>query len=61
MSRREALQQFLGDVIPAFRDRGAWEDLAWNLINALTEEQLQRIKEDFDNGLMIVATDEWAV
>ncbi|HUF97672.1 MAG TPA: hypothetical protein VMM60_06040 [Ilumatobacter sp.] len=61
MSKRDALQEFLSEVVPAFREKNAWEDLAWNVINKLTEEQLVELKADFDNNLMIFSTDEWAV
>ena len=59
MNRRDALQDFLSEVIPTFRDKGAWEDLAWNVIGVLTEEQLRQLKADFDGDLMIMSTDEW--
>ena len=61
MSRREALQTFITDVIPTFREKGAWEDLAWNVINKLNEEQLTELRREFDEGLLILATDDWAV
>ena len=59
--RREALQVFLEEVVPLFREKGSWEDLAWNVINKLTEEQLIELKADFDDGMLILSTDEWAV
>ena len=60
MSRRDALQDFLSEVVPVFREKGNWEDLAWNVINKLTEEQLVELRSDFEAGLLISATDEWA-
>lgn len=59
MSRRDALQEFLDLVIPAFRDKGAWEDLAWNVIGCLTEEQLRQLCVDFKDDLLIMSTLEW--
>ena len=60
MSKREALQTFITEVVPAFRDRDAWQDLAWNVINKLEEEQLEELLEEFRDGLLIVATDDWS-
>ncbi len=61
MSRRDALQSFITEIVPEFREKGNWEDLAWNVINKLSEEQLVELKADYDAGLMIMATDEWVV
>lgn len=60
MSKRESLQAFITEVVPTFRDRNAWQDLAWNVINKLEEDQLDELLEDFRDGLMIVATDDWS-
>lgn len=61
MSRRDALQEFIEEVVPAFRDRNAWEDLAWNVIGKLTAEQLAELKNDYEAGLMVMQDDEWVV
>lgn len=63
MSHREAHTAFLTEVIPAYRDRGAWEELAWNLIAKLNEDQLRELIDEHNGGSLVTlpetAQDGW--
>lgn len=60
MDRREALQVFLTEVVPHFRDEDRWEDLAWNLIDKLTAEQLEELTAEYASGGLVEMSEEWS-
>jgi enoyl-CoA hydratase/carnithine racemase len=48
--RRQALQEFLTSVVPEFRNSDAWEELAWNIVGALTANQLTELSDSYKKG-----------